>query len=158
MKLKTEFQDEDFKLGEVADVNIATMPDGRIKAQAVAKSGGVHTFFYDDLKTFTDDWEDAPEPKEYWHIFGTNITKTQECLDELYDKRNKEIGNYFLSREEAEKAVEKLKIYNKLKQKGFVFSGWYYSTEGQLVILADNHEFSETEPEDLTELFGDKIC
>lgn len=32
MKLKTKFQDEDFELGEVADVNIATMPDGRIKA------------------------------------------------------------------------------------------------------------------------------
>lgn len=65
MKLKTEFQDEDFKSGEVCDVDIATMPDGRIKAQAEAKSGGVHTFFYDNLKTFANDWEDYEEQKDW---------------------------------------------------------------------------------------------
>lgn len=65
--------------------------------------------------------EDYEEPKEYWHIFGTNITKTQEGLDELYDKRNKEIGNHFSSQEEAEKAVEKLKAWTRLKDKGFRF-------------------------------------
>lgn len=124
MKLKTEFQDEDFKLGEVADVNIATMPDGRIKAQAVAKSGGVHTFFYDDLKTFTDDWEDYEEPKEYWYIdcYGTVIRSLVN--DNEWDERRKEIGNYFLSREEAEKAVEKLKAMAKLKEFGFRFIDW----------------------------------
>lgn len=168
MKLKTEFQDEDFKLGEVADVNIATMPDGRIKAQAVAKSGGVHTFFYDDLKTFTDDWEDYEEPKEYWHIFGTNITKTQECLDELYDKRNKEIGNYFDSREEAEKAVEKLKAFKRLKDKGFRFEGIkqdytrFFSQQKPIRIgrkylqfnKAEDEEWLKENCEDLDLLFG----
>ena len=126
MKLKTEFQDENFKLGEVADVNIATMPDGRIKAQAVAKSGGVHTFFYDDFKTFTDDWEDVPEePKEYWYIsdFGyvfnheINNKSVKSTIEEM-----KLIGNYFESKEEAEKAVEKLKALTKLCKKGFEFN------------------------------------
>ena len=59
MKLKTVFQDEDFELGEVADVDIATMPDGRIKAQAVAKAGGLHTFFYDTLWGLWNDWADV---------------------------------------------------------------------------------------------------
>ena len=130
MKLKTEFQDEDFKLGEVADVNIATMPDGRIKAQAVAKSGGVHTFFYDDLKTFTNDWEDAPEePKEYWFIDEYGMV--QQEIDYYYDENKSavhdkrlEVGNYFQTKEEAEKAVEKLKAMAKLKEFGFRFIDW----------------------------------
>lgn len=126
MKLKTEFQDENFKLGEVADVNIATMPDGRIKAQAVAKSGGVHTFFYDDFKTFTDDWEDVPEePKEYWYIsdFGyvfnheINNKSVKSTIEEM-----KLIGNYFESKEEAEAAVEKLLAWKRLRDKGFRFN------------------------------------
>lgn len=58
MKLKTKFQDEDFELGEVADVDIATMPDGRIKAQAVAKAGGLHTFSYSTKAEFDEAWED----------------------------------------------------------------------------------------------------
>ena len=69
MKLKTKFQDEDFKLGEVTDVDIATMPDGRIKAQAIAEAGGNHTFYYDNLQEMYEKWEDAPEePKTFWAI------------------------------------------------------------------------------------------
>ena len=126
MKLKTEFQDEDFKLGEVADVNIATMPDGRIKAQAVAKSGGVHTFFYDDLKTFTDDWEDAPEePKEYWFIRDhTSSVGYAPSYNATAKYRKEVVGNYFETKEEAEKAVEKLKAWKRVKDKGFRFDGW----------------------------------
>lgn len=100
--------------------------------------------------------EPKKEQKEYWFIDSCGGINKQEA--DILGANRREIGNYFETEEEAEKAVEKLKIYNKLKQKGFVFSGWYYSAEGQLVILADNHEFSETEPEDLTELFGGKIC
>lgn len=118
-----------------------------------------YTYCYKSLQRMYAEWKDyEEEPKEYWYIdcYGT-VLRTLDN-DNEWDARRKEIGNRFKTEEEAEKAVEKLKIYNKLKQNGFVFSGWYYSTEGQLVILADNHEFSETEPDDLTELFGDKIC
>lgn len=115
---------------------------------------------YTSLAELNAEWEDYEETKEFWFIDEEGIIRStkEENWPEESVVAAKSIGNYFEPKEEAEKAVEKLKIYNKLKQKGFVFSGWYYSTEGQLVILADNHEFSETEPEDLTELFGDKIC
>ena len=79
---------------------------------------------YKSLAELNAEWEDYEEPKEYWHIFGTNITKTQEGLDKLYDERNKEIGNYFDTKEEAEKAVEKLKAMAKLKEFGFRFIDW----------------------------------
>lgn len=128
MKLKTEFQDEDFKLGEVADVNIATMPDGRIKAQAVAKSGGVHTFFYDDLKTFTDDWEDVPEePKTEFYITAWGDIREYTTENERFAFKQKlAIGNYFETREEAEKTVEKLKALKRLEDKGFKVDLWDY--------------------------------
>lgn len=125
MKLKTVFQDEAFKLGEVADVDIATMPDGRIKAQAVAKSGGVHTFFYDDLKTFANDWEDCED--EHLYVISAEISCGYECVlkDDyatLCDTAV-ELGIGFKTEEEAEKAVEKLKAWRRLKDKGFKFCG-----------------------------------
>ena len=158
MKLKTEFQDEDFKLGEVADVNIATMPDGRIKAQAVAKSGGVHTFFYDDLKTFTNDWEDAPEePKEYWYIsdFGyvfnheINNKSVKSTIEEM-----KSIGNHFETKEEAERAVEKLKAFKRLKDKGFRFFDNKIIGEYGNVSYRLTYPATTIEEQDLDLLFG----
>lgn len=93
--------------------------DGKVQ---VARSIGYNYKYYDTLTELAEEWEDLTEdPKEYWHIFGTNITKTQEGLDEIYDKRNKEIGNYFSSEEEARRAVEKLKAFTRLKDKGFRF-------------------------------------
>lgn len=72
-----------------------------------------------------DEWEDYNEkPKEYWYIsdFGyvfnheINNKSVKSTIEEM-----KSIGNYFLSREEAEKAVEKLKAWKRLRDKGFRF-------------------------------------
>lgn len=70
-----------------------------------------------------EEWEDYEEPKEYWYIdcYG-------EVLRVLYngnewDERRKLIGNYFKIKEEAEQAVEKLKAWKWLKDKGFRFTG-----------------------------------
>lgn len=126
MKLKTVFQDEAFKLGEVADVDIATMPDGRIKAQAVAKSGGVHTFFYDDLKTFANDWEDYED--EHLYVISAEISCGYECVlkDDyatLCDTAV-ELGIGFKTEKEAQKTVEKMKAWTRLEDKGFRFTDW----------------------------------
>jgi len=75
------------------------------------------------LETFAERYEIVPsaeKPKKYWHIFGTSIVPTPEGDDEVYDRKNKEIGNYFETKEEAEKAVEKLKAWKRLKDKGFI--------------------------------------
>ena len=118
MKLKTKFQDEDFELGELADVDIATMPDGSIKVQSIAERGGLHTFFYKTKAEFDANWEDAPEePKTFWAISWAgepeeyDVKKTPQELKDMA----KAIGNYFSSREKAEKAVEKLKAWQRLK-------------------------------------------
>lgn len=139
------------KTGEIADIEI----NGH-RLTIVYEDGRVEQFFFDSLKDL-EEWEDYEEPKEYWHIFGTNITKTQEGLDEFYDKRNKEIGNYFETREEAEQAVEKLKAWKRLKDKGFSIYSWDYEfvmvdKPAQTIILkASAVDSSNT---DLDLLFG----
>ena len=65
------------------------------------------------------------EPKEYWYIYA-NKPQRADCGDFL-EGDFKEIGNYFETREEAEKAVEKLKAYKRLKDKGFRFSDFSYA-------------------------------
>lgn len=59
MKLKTKFEDEDFKLGEVVDANIATKVDGKMIVQISASRGGLITHYYSTLKKFMEDWGDA---------------------------------------------------------------------------------------------------
>lgn len=78
------------------------------------------------LAELNEEWEDAPEgPKEYWYIEsdGSIIqnhkpTYINHLLDGL-----KSIGNYFETKEEAEKGVEKLKAWKRLEDKGFRFVG-----------------------------------
>lgn len=81
------------------------------------------TIEYRSLAELNEEWEDVPEePEEYWGIssFGdveeVSIAFSEEMTDEM-----REIGNYFSSREEAEKAVEKLKAWKRLKDKGISF-------------------------------------
>ena len=62
MKLRTKFQDEDFELGEVVDAQIAYAHLQRFKVEAKAKKGGLHIFYYDSVKDFTDHWEVMEEP------------------------------------------------------------------------------------------------
>ena len=77
---------------------------------------------YGSLEEFNEDWEDYEEPKEYWCIDWTggvnHITLLDDSTDN-YEKAKKQIGNYFETREEADRAVEKLKAWKRLKDKGF---------------------------------------
>lgn len=84
--------------------------------------------FLKSLTELNEEWEDYEEPKEYWYIrYDGCITITCGGLDDGM----KQIGNYFETKEQAEKAVEKLKAWKRLKDKGFKFTndlvyGEYY--------------------------------
>lgn len=122
MRLKTKFQDEDFELGEVVNANIYYCGSDRIKIVATSKRGGEHSFYYESLKELSKMFEDAPEePKGYWYIEGDGDIHHigTELCDELEIHTMKQIGNYFDSREEAEKAVERLRAWKRLRDKGF---------------------------------------
>lgn len=127
MKLKTKFQDEDFELGEVVDVAIATRPDGGFTLRGEAKAGGLIAFQYHSLKELYDNWEDVPEePKERWFIdpiaFGNIDTLTNYSEEEKENVR--ELGLDFETEEEAKKAVEKLKALTILNNNGFRIIDW----------------------------------
>ena len=106
------------KTGEIIQLNVKCENGGELR-----------TF---DLNTNTDkpitltelneEWEDYEEPKKHYSItqFGDVVDEVDGYMSETIDEM-KEVGNYFSSREEAEKAVEKLKAWKRLKDKGFRF-------------------------------------
>ena len=80
---------------------------------------------YKSLDKLGEEWEDYKEPKDYWWIspVDTDVVHCVEDAKDEMDQYNKEVGNYFETRVEAEKAVEKLKAWKRLKDKGFRFVG-----------------------------------
>lgn len=85
------------------------------------RGGGVAHLEYGSLAELNEEWEDAPEePTSYWFVRDDGNTDYNPINSSIV-KRHKEIGNYFESEEEAEKAVEKLKAWKRLKDKGFEF-------------------------------------
>ena len=79
---------------------------------------------YNSLAELNEEWEDYEEPKDYYFIRSESLTVGYSPISNTRSCRNrKEIGNYFETREEAEKAVEKLKAWKRLRDKGFRFEG-----------------------------------
>jgi hypothetical protein len=76
-----------------------------------------------ELDLLASGWEYYEEPKEVWYIDFQGVVRSASREENEWFKEN-EIGNYFETKEEAEKAVEKLKAWKRLKDKGFerVFS------------------------------------
>lgn len=116
---------------------------------------------YASLAELNAEWEDYEEPKESYYI---------DCDGEIYepvrlndsDLHNMtSIGNYFETREEAEKAVEKLKAWKRLKDKGFRFDGWEENHHNLGII---EFSFSDVKKsvydfdKDLDLLFGGEEC
>lgn len=110
---------------------------------------------YDSLAELNAEWEDAPEePKKYWCInWGCAGVCENKYSGDYMDEFNKAIGNYFSSKEEAEKAVEKLKALTEAKEDGLKIKGYYYNHE-DLVILADIGKCNKLT---LDTLFGKEI-
>lgn len=75
--------------------------------------------YYKNLKDLNEEWEDYEELKECWYLdtFG-NVRKCK------YHYENSAIFK-FKTKEETEKATKKLKAWDRLKDKGFMFQEWY---------------------------------
>lgn len=75
---------------------------------------------YDTLAELNEEWEDyVPEDAYFLQHDGLVDRFRSDDLEE-----EKEIGNYFETKEEAELAVKKLKAWKRLKDAGFEFKGW----------------------------------
>ena len=104
--------------------------------------------------------EDYEEAKEYWYIaeLCAGLQRKQDT-DNGEDRFNKQIGNYFETKEEAEKAVEKLKAWKRLKDKNFHFLKYSALGCGEIEFnldfedMDDEGEIGELQ-HDLNLLFG----
>lgn len=108
MKLKNK------KTGEIiipSDYTFATYDDG-IRY-------GRHTYY--SLAELNEMFEDYEEPKDFWYIEPNGVIARideWDCCTDSDIEIMKVLGNYFETKEEAEKAVEKLKAWKRLKDKG----------------------------------------
>lgn len=110
---------------------------------------------YKSLKELYEEWEDYEEPKYIWFLdWKGNIHLLPINIDW---EREKEIGNYFETKEEAEKAVEKLKAWKRLKDNGFKFLDYTALGLGEIKFehnVMDEIEDVEQLEKDLDLLFG----
>ena len=106
MKLKNK------QTGEIVELKVAVNGD-----LAITKDDEI-IGIYSSLAELNEEWEDC-EPEEGWWYIGTNAYEIHTTNSSLRNiERDKEIGNYFETKEEAEKAVEKLKAWKRLKEAG----------------------------------------
>ena len=112
-----------------------------------------------NLAELNEEWENYEEPKEYWYIDWTPEIGAYYTRDtgSDFDERQKGIGNYFETQEEAEKAVEKLKAWKRLKDKGFRFTAWYGGSKNisyEITSLENETYIPRQICDDLDLLFG----
>ena len=118
-------------------------------------------FTANSLAELNEEWEDYEEPKEYWYIDSDGEILCEPADDRCkFDMDCKRIGNYFSTKEEAEKAVEKLKAWKRLKDASFRLTGWYGGSETITYEFKDKPEgyIPVEECADLDLLFGGEEC
>lgn len=135
------------KTGETIDIICHKAGDFRKKIESLAQ--------------LNEEWEDYEEPKDYYFIRSESLTVGYSPISNTRSCRNrKQIGNYFETKEEAEKAVEKLKAWKRLKDKGAIFKDWFWDKQyGTCIILGTKEtDYVDDENEevckDLGLLFG----
>lgn len=148
------------KTDVVVDVEIRDVfYDNIAKFKLINKATGSIIAMYNSLAELNAEWKDYEGPKGYWRIDcdGT-ISHDRDEFDTPFDNACKSIGNYFETEEEAEKAVEKLKAWKRLKEKGHKFGGIYcdyiLSKNKPVLLIEINGDTDEQDKADLKLLFG----
>lgn len=125
------------------------------------KNGDPVHLEYNSYEAFAGEWEDTPEePEIIWYLDYQGQIRSADSTNDW--TREKEIGNYFESKEEAEKAVEKLKAWKRLRDKGFKYNKhWGYAIDQPKVDNTVNLELlaiceDEVETSDLDLIFGEE--
>lgn len=93
--------------------------------------------------------EHYEEPKEIYYLTERGVINSATDMSNFTLKMMKEIGNYFETKEEAEKAVENLKAWKRMKKCGLRF--WDLDT----VHLKIGYSFENYTKEDIPQLKKD---
>lgn len=105
-----------------------------VPASNVAVGIGEDGKWYGSLAMLNEEWEDYEELDEIWYIDWKGDIRSADIDNDWAGE--KQIGNYFETKEEAEKAVEKLKAWKRIKDKGFRFTEWGIGLNDGLTIKA----------------------
>lgn len=101
------------------------------------------------LAELNEVWEDYEEPDDWFIDFNGKVVRQPGTHEE-----RKEIGNYFGTKEEAEKAVEKLKAFKRLKDCGFKFVGWERDKQYSGDYHIEAEDYDKCDDKDLDLIFG----
>lgn len=105
---------------------------------------------YNSLAKLNEDWQDYEEPEVIYYLSWDGVVL--HSADKTGWQDAKQIGNFFETEEEAEKAIEKLKAWKRLSEEKYLFSKFIsliYSLNG------NSREFDEY-MDDILLLFGDE--
>ena len=117
-----------FNVGDVFYLNEA--------GSLIHESDGVVAYSWTTIDNFpnilTDWFEEIEEqtrwkPEEghrYYFLDSNSLIYESFWSDDYIDRNRSKIGNCFQTKEEAERAVEKLKAWKRLKDSGLKFKGW----------------------------------
>ena len=145
------------KTGEIG--NLVTTEDNQIEVINNEK-----LYVVNSLAELNEEWEDYEEKKFIYYIDWKGNVQVNS-YDNDWEKE-KSIGNYFETREEAEKAVEKLKAVKRLKDKGFKFNGvtpmeyfirFTYDKPQQILDNQQRPEVAQQFNKDLDLLFSQEV-
>ena len=151
MKLKNK---EENRLEELEGIYVA---DGKIFMTTIDEDGKRNLQSFDSLAELQETFEDSEEPKSVWYIDDEGNV-SEGCADADWTPE-KEIGNYFETEEEAEKAVEKLKAWKRLRDKGIKAIGWHWVQfgKGDIEIALDNVKPNGEQFKDIDLLFSQEV-
>ena len=112
MKLKNK------KTGEIRNAVDIDMYTDSVYLNVSNGEFGNETIEYHSLAELNEEWEDCEEPKTFWAISWAGEPEEYDAKNAPEELKNmaKQIGNYFETQEEAEKAVEKLKAWTRLEE------------------------------------------
>lgn len=144
MKLRNKKTKE---IHEITDIK--ALSDNMEKKFVIYSWTESHNFAYKTLAELNEEWEDYEEPKSTIKDVWFNSTLANGHFVEID----------FINDKEAEKAVEKLKAWKRLKDKSFRFDGWHIGSisnnvDNYIDFHCDNGTDWRDISEDLDLLFG----
>lgn len=138
---------------KTGDIKELTVFSGKFYLNDIGFARG-ESIKYNSLTELNEDWEDYREPETFWYITAWGDVK-EYSQDQFAIEQKQAIGNYFETKEQAEKVVEKLKAWKLLKDKGFEFE-WVDKDTGSIKFVFFNREGKITREmwQDIDLLFG----
>ena len=111
----------------------------KLRNKKTGEIGWLNYSDYYSLAELNEEWEDYEEPIDFWTI-NLRTLEPYHVVDEMIIYSDEMINNLelvglkFETKEEAEKAVEELKAWKRLKDEGIIFKGKDFGYNGECYI------------------------